>query len=115
MIEKFLKSADDIKPLVTGLGGCIATNFITQGGLPVRFMYREAPDNDIDSGWRFMTGAENDEYMNDPNNHKVYDVNTIANYDPTIISFLNAPFGSAFEKVPGALDFVLVDDWRPTE
>jgi len=31
-------------------------------------------------------------------NHAIYDVNTIANYDPEIIPFLNAPIGSAFER-----------------
>ena len=30
--------------------------------------------------------------------------------DPTIIPFLDAEVGLAFEKVPGANDFVLVDD-----
>jgi hypothetical protein len=36
--------------------------------------------------------------MNDADNHAVYDVNTIANYDPDIIPFLDAPTGSAFER-----------------
>ena len=61
-------------------------------------MYREQPDNDIDSGWRFMTGTESDAYMNDPQNHGVYDVNTIANYDPDVVPLLDAAIGSAFQR-----------------
>jgi hypothetical protein len=31
----------------------------------------------------------------------VYDVNTIANYDPDIVSFLRAEVGSRFERTDG--------------
>ena len=41
-------------------------------------MYREQPDDGRpDIGWRFMSGNENDEYMNDSNNHHVFAINTI--------------------------------------
>jgi hypothetical protein len=39
---------------------------ITVDGRRVAFMYREPPDNDVDSGWRLMSGFESDDYMNDP-------------------------------------------------
>jgi hypothetical protein len=81
--KPFRLRADQIKSIATGYGGCIATDMITCGGRKVAFMYREATERDLDSGWRFMSGFESDEYMNDPENHAVYDVNTIANYDPT--------------------------------
>ena len=110
MSKKFKLSADQIKPLAEGRGACFATNMITVEGEPVRFMYREHPDNDVDSGWRFMSGYESDQYMENAENHGIYDVNTIANYDPSIIPFLDAEVGLAFEKVPGAQDFVLVED-----
>jgi hypothetical protein len=64
-------------------------------------MYRENPDNDVDSGWRFFAGDETDDYANDPENIAIYDVNTIANYDPGIIPLLGAPHGSAFERHGG--------------
>ncbi|HEV2680198.1 MAG TPA: DUF2185 domain-containing protein [Rhodanobacter sp.] len=38
--------------------------------------------------------------MDNPDNHAVYDVNAIANYDPTIIPLLEASEGGAFEKTP---------------
>jgi hypothetical protein len=61
---------------------------ITVDGMPVRYMYREKPDNDLDSGWRFFAGSETDEYVEIPENCGIYDVNTIANYDPDIIPHL---------------------------
>ena len=111
---RFKLSKEEIRPLATGRGGCIASNKITVDGFPVRFMYREEPDNDVDSGWRFLSGFEDDAYMSNAENHGVYDVNTIANYDPSIIPFLDAPCGSVFEKTPESEVFVAVEDWAPS-
>lgn len=113
MTKQFRLSKDEIRPLAEGVGSCIATDMITVDGYPVRFMYREAPDNDTDSGWRFFSGYEDDAYVDDPSNHAVYDVNTIANYDPSIIPFLEATEGSAFEKTPESERFLAVTDWGP--
>jgi hypothetical protein len=68
-------------------------------------MYREAPHDDLDSGWRFLAGDESDDYMADSDRHAVYDVNTIANYDPAIIPLLDAPEGAAFERDPDSNEF----------
>ena len=110
--KPFRFRADQIKPLATGRGGCIATDLITREGQKVGFMYREETDRDFDSGWRFMSGLESQEYMDNPDNHAVYDVNTIANYDPEIIPFLDAPPGSTFERENGTGMFVEVDDFE---
>ena len=96
--KKFKLRADEFRPLAPNRGGCFATDHITVDGLPVGYMYRENPDEAWDSGWRFFSGNETDEYANDPANLAVYDVNTIANYDPEIIPFLDAPFGLAFAR-----------------
>ena len=115
MTKQFKLSADQIKPVAEGYGGCIATDRITVDGYPVRFMYREAPDNEFDSGWRFMSGFEDDAYMDDPDNLAIYDINTIANYDPSIVPLLEAPEGSAFEKTSESERFLPVADWAPDE
>jgi hypothetical protein len=111
MDKNFKLQPDQIKPLATGLGGCIASDMITVQGFPVRWMYREEPDNAIDSGWRFMSGFEDDAYMDEADNHGIYDVNTIANYDPDIIPLLDAPAGAAFERSAETERFEAVDDW----
>ena len=98
MTKLFKIKSENIQPIITGFGGCIATDYITVEGRLVMYMYREKPKNTDDSGWRFFAGLEDDEYMSNKFNHGVYDVNTIANYDPSIISYLTAKIGSQFER-----------------
>jgi hypothetical protein len=114
-VNKKLKlSASEIQDIAPGHGACIATDMITVEGKRVRFMYREAPSDEVDSGWRFLSGYESDDYMNDAANHAVYDVNTIANYDRDIVPFLDAPIGSAYERPQGEV-FVKIDDLSPPQ
>ncbi len=99
MREKTFKlSADEIRRLAYGYGACFATDHITVEGKPVGYMYREHADRPEDSGWRFFSGEEPQEYVDDPENTSIYDVNTIANYDPAIIPYLDSPPGSAFGR-----------------
>jgi hypothetical protein len=76
----------------------MATDMITVQGLKVGFMYRQEPTERYDSGWTFTAGVESQYYMDVVSNHAIYDVNTIANYDPDIIPFLEEPVGSAYER-----------------
>lgn len=112
-MKTFKLRPDEILPLVKNQGACIASDMITVDGYPVRFMYRETshPQRPEDSGWRFLSGLEDESYMGDANRHSVYDVNTIANYDPSIIPFLASAPGTAFEKAEGEDSFVLIEDW----
>ena len=71
-------------------------------------MYRELPNDDIDSGWRFFSDEDAQEYADDPANCAIYDVNTIANCDPDIVTHLDAPAFSAFERHPETREFVAV-------
>ena len=61
-------------------------------------MYREKPESKLDSGWRFLAGDEDEEYMNNIENADIFCLNTICNYDPEIIEYLDCPVGSAFYR-----------------
>ena len=90
----FHVKAEDMKELLTdwaGADGCIATNRIMVEGHRVGYCYREEPDGDWDSGWRFTAGDESDAYMDDPHNSGIYKLNTVCNDDPDIIPLLTAP------------------------
>lgn len=100
--KRFKIPGDQIKPLAPGRGSCLATDHITVDGKKVGFMYREAPRDQYDSGWHFFSGSESQDYCDDPKNLAIYDVNTVANYDPAIIPHLDAPAGSAFGRVAGS-------------
>jgi hypothetical protein len=89
---------DKIVPIAPGLGGCLATDRIVVDGRPVGYMYRQKPLNAEDSGWQFFAGDEDEPYLAQIEHHDVYDVNTIINYDPSILPFLDAAIGSAYER-----------------
>ncbi|MBO9621012.1 MAG: DUF2185 domain-containing protein [Niabella sp.] len=97
MKEKIFKiKREDIRRVIKYGGACYASDKITVEGRPVKYMYREERDFENDSGWRFLSGTESQEYLDDPDNLMIYDVNTIANYDPAIIPYLKADVGSGF-------------------
>ncbi|HTE30909.1 MAG TPA: DUF2185 domain-containing protein [Chryseolinea sp.] len=100
MSEKKLKlSKDEIRKLIEPIGSGFASDKITIVGLPVGYMYREEPEFEEDSGWRFFSGTEDQEYVDNPDNIMIYDVNTIANYDPAIIAYLHLKVDSELERV----------------
>jgi hypothetical protein len=113
--KRFALSAEQMKPLTKNRGGCVATDMITVEGRKVGYMYRDEPHNDQDSGWVFTAGQESQAYMDDADNHGIYDVNTIANYDPDIIPFLDAPAGTVFERQSPSSPFTQVggEPWQP--
>ena len=107
-MKNYKLKASDFKQLIAPMGGCIATDKITVDGFPVHFMYREKPLNSTDSGWQFFSGTETQEYIDDASNSAIYAVNTIANYDPAIIPFLDYPVGTELERVEGSDEFIII-------
>lgn len=91
------------------MGYCYASDMITVEGMQVGYMYREEPDRNDDSGWRFFSGEESQQYADDASNFAIYDVNTIANYDKEIIPFLDYPTGTAFGRDPNTGKFIQED------
>lgn len=98
MHKEFKLSKNDIHPLAEGYGFCVVSDLITVDGEPVGYAFREEPEDDADSGWRFLTGTESDAYLDNTKNFSVLDVNVVANYDQSIISLLDAPIGAEFDK-----------------
>ncbi|MDD6489116.1 MAG: DUF2185 domain-containing protein [Clostridia bacterium] len=81
-----------------GADGCFATDRIMVDNKKVGYMYREKPDNEYDSGWRFLAGDESQEYMDNPENVGIYSLNTLCNYDIDINDYLEYPVGTAFYR-----------------
>lgn len=80
--------------------GCLVSDMVTKEGYKVGYMYRENPDSGRpDSGWRFLAGNESDEYINNPDNCHIMAINTVCNYDPDIIPYINSKIGSAFIRI----------------
>ena len=107
--KQFALTEADIKPLVEEDTACFATDMIVVENMNVAYMYREEPDFEKDSGWRFFAGNESPEYLSDPQNLGIYSLNTVANYDPDIVPLLNEPIGSEFERNQESGEFVEAD------
>lgn len=82
-----------------GPNGCFLTDRIAVDGCKVGWCYREEPEKGFpDSGWRFFSGDESDDYIADISHTGIYDLNTACNLDPDVIPLLNAPYRSAFVR-----------------
>lgn len=88
--KAFWLSADQIVPDLARNEACIASDRITVDGRPVGFMFRDY------SGWNFFAGDESQEYVDDAGNLGLYSLNTIANYDRTILPHLDARHGTVW-------------------
>ena len=101
---------EDIRDLVKVPGYSIVSNQILEDGLPIQFMYREEPIDEEDSGWRFLSGREDQEYLDDADNSKFIGVNTVANLDETIIPYLRYPKGSELERSEDNTGFINIEE-----
>jgi len=103
---RFKLKPEDIKDLIKPMGYCYASDKITVNGEKVGFMYREVPFEKEDSGWRFLSGTEEQEYIDDPRNSFMFDVNVIANYDQAIIPYLKSRVGTELQRVEESNEFI---------
>jgi hypothetical protein len=113
MTKNFKIKANEFVDLVPHMGDCFATDKITVDGMKVGFMYRKEPDekmDSMDSGWCFFSGTEDQEYVDNPNNTMIYNVNTIANYDRAIIPYLNLPFGTELARIENTDEFQIITE-----
>ena len=79
-------------------GYVMATKMLVNNKRKVRFMYREKPSNEQDSGWRFFCGDEDQDYTNNPDNIAIYDIDTIIAIDKSITPYLKSAQGTALER-----------------
>ena len=110
MEKKFAIPREQIKQLVPSMGGCFITDRVTVDGLKIGYMYREQSNKPEDSGWRFFSGDETNEYIDDLSHTGIYAVNTAANYDSDIIPLLETPAPCAFEKNSSSRKFQRVEN-----
>lgn len=99
--QHFKEEQNDIKDPGYPMGYCKVSNKIMVEGMKVGFMYREEPDDNNDSGWRFLSGTETQKYVDDDRNHQCVDIKTVSDLDPAITGYLDRPFGTDLERVDG--------------
>ena len=102
---------DDDDNLVNRYAGlCFVTKRVLEDGAPVGYLYREEPDNDDDSGWRFTANDESDDYMNDSANVALVSLGAVLSVDDRFIALLDAPAGSAYAFDHNTQQFMAVDE-----
>ncbi len=93
----------------------ISENCFKQGGI-IRFIYREKPDRDEDSGWRFLSAEESNAEMNDPGNVRLCNVYWLLDRDPTLLEVVKeGKYGDVFEREGKGQPWRKVVDWIPGE
>ena len=72
---------------------------ILDEGYKVGFMCREKTLNNNDSGWQFMAGNEDDEYINNSKNIVILKINDVHQMDSDILDYVDSPIGSSFIRI----------------
>ncbi|PUB08157.1 DUF2185 domain-containing protein [Paenisporosarcina sp. OV554] len=74
------------------------------------FMLRDNPKDEQDSGWSVLSGYEDDEFLNNPDNLQYISIGEILNIDDSILSFIEAQPLCAYERNDEYL-FYKIDDY----
>lgn len=74
------------------------TKKLLENGAKIGFAYREQPDNEYDSGWRFFTGEEDQEYVDNADNILFLPIADIIKIDDSIKGILENNYNTAYEK-----------------
>lgn len=89
---------------------CFVTHRILRDRAKVGYLYREAPDYENDSGWRFTANDETDEYMDDSDNASYVALGRVLSLDDSFIELLYLPAGVSFVRDPDTQAFVPLPD-----
>jgi hypothetical protein len=63
----------------------------------IGYCYRETPETNIDSGWRFLYGDEDEEYLDNPTHIEAVYPEDMLSINPALDIILGAPSGTEFE------------------
>ncbi|MCR5608761.1 MAG: DUF2185 domain-containing protein [Lachnospiraceae bacterium] len=72
---------------------------ITEEGYKVGFMTRDEMENDRDSGWCFMAGNEEDDYINNYKNIALLSLGQVCTLDPDVWQYINEPVGTELIRI----------------
>ena len=91
---------DDPVPSITEkyIKRCFVTNNILYEGESVGYLYREAPNDESDSGWRLSTGLESEEYMDNADNISYVSLGAVLREDDSFVDLLDSDVGVEFGR-----------------
>ncbi|MFD2332584.1 DUF2185 domain-containing protein [Cohnella sp. GCM10020058] len=111
-IARILIPKDDPRWLDIGEQMALVSNKCLEEGGCVRWLYRETPDREDDSGWRLFEGTESDAYSSQASNISVVNLYALLDKDPSLITPLKGAFGTAFERENRNSPWIEIKDWN---
>ena len=90
------------------IGYVIVSHEIMKLGKPIGYCYREESNDENDSGWRFFSGDETQEYADNADNFSMYNAISIIEIEPKITEFfgLSSPVEIERDLITGNLEVV---------
>ncbi|MFD2332581.1 DUF2185 domain-containing protein [Cohnella sp. GCM10020058] len=111
-IARVIIPKDDPRWLDIGEQMALVSNKCLEEGGCVRWLYRETPDREDDSGWRLFEGTESDAYSSQASNISVVNLYALLDKDPSLITPLKGAFGTAFERENTNSPWIEIKDWN---
>ncbi|ULJ63004.1 DUF2185 domain-containing protein [Wielerella bovis] len=100
--------------LSAALEYAIVSRQVSVDGEPIGFVYREPAAFPHDSGWRMFSGAETDEYVENPAHFDTLVLRDLLAGNPELADLMKEKQG-AWEWDDETGTFVPVSDWQPQE
>ncbi|SFA75647.1 hypothetical protein SAMN05216312_101307 [Cohnella sp. OV330] len=111
-IARILIPKDDPRWLDIGEKMALVSNKCLEKGNCVRWLYRETPDREDDSGWRLFEGTESDDYSSHASNISLVNIHSLLDKDPSLLMPLKGAIGTAFERENAKSRWIEVKDWN---
>lgn len=87
---------------------CYVSKKILDEGWKVGYMSRDEGRNEDDSGWAFMVGDEDDDYVNDYHNIALMSIHSMLQIDPAVGKYITSEVGTGLVRISS--DEFEVDD-----
>ena len=84
---------------IENAGAAIVSRKIVERTGNIKWLIREEPFAPQDTGWRILSDRDTDEYLADPANWTVVDLNDICDIEPACIGIYLLPVGSDIQLV----------------
>jgi hypothetical protein len=88
-----------VTEFIRGGGACIVSVNVLSGASPLKWANREEPLGGPDNGWRFLSMIDDDEFLSDPDNLQVADINRVIEIEPAILAIYLMPVGTDVQLV----------------
>ena len=84
---------------ITYSGGAVVTKHVINREGRIKWCFRENGCDEVDTGWRFLSEIDTDDYLVDLDHSLVCAIDTVLEIEPIIQSILDLPIGIELELV----------------